>query len=59
VNNPLAGNVLQELDSARTPESQIRVWSWSFDLIDSIGWLLSITVGLNLPAEGIKFCVNN
>ena len=30
---------------ARIPESKIRVWSRSLDPIDSIGWLLSITVG--------------
>ena len=40
-------------DRARTPESKARVWSWSLDPIDSIGWLLSITVGPVLPAEGI------
>ena len=50
---PSAGDVLRELDRARTPESKVRVWSRSLDSIDSIGWLLSITVGLNPPAEGI------
>ena len=30
---------------ARTLESKARVWSRSLDPIDSIGWLLSITVG--------------
>ena len=38
----------------RTPELKIRVWSWSLDPIDSIGWPLSIAIGLNLPAEGIS-----
>jgi hypothetical protein len=51
---PSAGSVLRNLDRARTPESKIRVWSRSLDPIDSIGWLLSITVGPNLPAEGIQ-----
>ena len=46
---PSAGSVLREL---RTPK--IRVWSRSLNPIDSIGWLLSIIVGLNLPAEGIR-----
>ena len=48
---PSAGSVLRELESARTPESKTRVWSRSLDPIDSIGWLLSITVRLNLPAH--------
>ena len=51
---PSAGSVLRELDRARTLESKIRAWSRSLDTIDSIGWLLSITVVLNPPAEGIK-----
>ena len=38
----------------RTPEKKVRVWSRSPDLIDSIGQLLSITVGRNVPAEGIE-----
>ena len=50
---PSGGDVLRELDRARTPESKVRVWSRSLDSIDSIGWLLSITVGLNPPAKGI------
>ena len=32
-------------------ESKVRVWSRSPDPIDSIGQLLSITVGRNTPAE--------
>ena len=50
---PSAGKVLRELGRARTPELKIRVWSRSLDPINSIGWLLSITVGPNLLAEGI------
>ena len=50
---PSAGDALRELDRARTPESKICVWSLSLDPIYSIGWLLSITVRLNPPAEGI------
>jgi len=50
---PSAGSVLREADRARTPESKVRVWSRSLDPIDSIGQLLSITVGRNVPAEGI------
>ena len=50
---PSPGSVLRELDRARTPESKIRAWSRSLDPIDSIGWLLSITVGHTLPGEGI------
>ena len=38
----------------RTPEKKVRVWSRSPDLIDFIGQLLSITVGRNVPAEGIE-----
>jgi len=49
---PSSSDVLQELDRARTLESKIRVWSRSLDPIDSIGWLVSITVG-NPPAEGM------
>ena len=48
---PSAASVLRELNHARTPK--IRVWSRSLNPIDSIGWLLSITIGLNLPGEGI------
>jgi len=40
---PSAGDVLRELDRARTPETKVRV-SRSLDSIDSICWLLSITV---------------
>jgi hypothetical protein len=58
---PSAGGVLREADSARTPESKVRVWSRSLDPIDSIGQLLSISVGRNTPAEGIvnygKYCI--
>ena len=50
---PSADDVLRELQRARTPESKIRVRSWSFDPIDPIGRLLLITVELNPPAEGI------
>ena len=50
---PSAGSVLREADRARTPESKVRVWSRSLDPIDSIGQLLSITVGRIVPAEGI------
>lgn len=41
---PSAGSALPEADRART----------SLDPIDSIGQLLSITVGRNVPAEGIE-----
>ena len=44
---------VRELDRARTPKSKVRVWSLSLDPIDSIGQLLSITVGRNIPLEGI------
>ena len=47
---PSAGSVLREADRARTPEC---VWSRSLDPIDSIGRILSITVGRIVPAEGI------
>jgi hypothetical protein len=50
---PSAGDVLREVDRARTLESKVRVWLRSLDLIDSIGQSLSITVGRNTPAEGI------
>ena len=52
---PSPGDVLRGLYRARTPESKVRVWSWSPDPIDPIGQLLSITVGRNTPAEGIIF----
>ena len=42
--------LLREADRART---KVRVWSRSLDPIDSIGQLLSITVGRNTPAEEI------
>jgi hypothetical protein len=51
---PSAGSVLREADR---PESKVRVWSRSLDPIDSIGQLLSITVGRNVPAEGIRIGV--
>ena len=54
VSIPSAGSVLREADCARTPESKVRVWLRSLDPIDSIGQLLSITVGRNIPAEGIR-----
>ena len=38
---------------ARTLELKVRVPSRSFGLIDSIGWLLSITVGHISPGQGI------
>ena len=41
-------------ESWQTPESKVRVRSRSLDPIDSIGWFLSITVGLNPPAKGIE-----
>ena len=44
---PSPGDVLRELDRARTPES--------LDPIDSIGRPLSITVGRNAPGEGLAF----
>ena len=50
---PLPSNILRELDRARTSESKIRIWSRKLDPINSIGWLLSITVGHILPGEGI------
>jgi hypothetical protein len=49
------GDVLRELDRARTPESKVRVWSQSLDPIDSIGQPLSITVGRNARGEGLAF----
>ena len=51
---PSAGKVLRELGRVQTPELQIRVWSRSLDLIDSIGWLLLITVGQIPPLQGIQ-----
>ena len=48
----IPGSVLREADRAPT-ESKVRVWSRSLNPIDSIGQLLSITVGRNIPAEGI------
>ena len=51
---PSAGRAPRKLDRARTPESKVRVRSRSLDPIDSIGWLLPITVGPILPAEGIR-----
>jgi hypothetical protein len=50
---PSAGDVLREVDRARTAESKVRVNSGRLDPIDSIGQLLSITVGRNTPAKGI------
>ena len=52
---PSAGDVLREADRARTLETKVRVWSRSLDPIDSIGQLLSITVGRNTLAEGILY----
>ena len=34
---PSTGDVLREVDRARTPESRVRVWSRSLDPIDSVG----------------------
>ena len=39
-------------DHTRIFDSGVRAWSRSLDPIDSIGQLLSITVGLNLPVMG-------
>ena len=40
-------------EAITSPETKTRVRSRSLDPIDSIGWLLSITVGHILPGEGI------
>ena len=48
---PSAGDVLREADRARTLETKVRVWSRSLDPIDSIGQLLSITVGRNTRVD--------
>ena len=41
------------IDKSWSIESKVRVGSQSLDPIDSIDQLLSITVGRNIPAEGI------
>ena len=53
---PSNGSVVQELYRAQNtkPEPKVRVFSITeLDPINSIGWILSITVGLSKPAEGI------
>jgi len=54
---PSPGDVLRELECARTLESKVLVWSQSLDPIDSIGQPLSITVGRNAPGEGIEMFI--
>ena len=52
---PSTGDVLREVDRARTPESRVRVWSRSLDPIDSVASLIGIEeVGVGIEVTWVR-----